>query len=427
MNIVFEKIIRLWRLKDLRQSILFVLGMLVIFRLVAHIPIPGVDLNNLRLFFRSNAILGLLNLFSGGTMMNFSVVALGVAPYITASIIFQLLAMVIPRLEEIMKEGEAGQQKINQWTRIATVPLAALQAYGMLTLLQRAPRPVLGQFTPENYLITILTMTAGTIFLMWLGELISERKIGNGISLLIFAGIIAGLPTTLQQAAISFEPSQIGNLILFAIIAFLTIVGVVIVTEGQRNIPISYARQIRGMRMYGGIDTHLPLRVNMAGVIPIIFAISIILFPPMLAQFFLRAKTHFLVVMAEKTIHLFQNQVFYGFLYFLLVFGFTYFYTAVIFHPQQIAENLQKQGAFIPGIRPGKSTAEYLQYVCNRIMLAGALFLGVIAILPLILQQITGTRALVIGGTSVLIVVSVVIETVKQIEAQLTMHEYDGL
>ncbi|MDP3244433.1 MAG: preprotein translocase subunit SecY [bacterium] len=426
MNTVLDKIARLWRLKDLRNSILFVIGMLAIFRLAAHIPLPGVDLENLRLFFRSNTIMGLLNLFSGGTMENFSVVALGVAPYITASIIFQLLAMVIPSLEAIMKEGEAGRQKINQWTRLATVPLAALQGYGMITLLRQSPRPVMGNFDIWTYVLTILTMVAGSIFLMWIGELISEYKIGNGISLLIFAGIIAGLPGQLQQAAVSFDPSQIANLILFVAVAIATVVGVVIITEGQRNIPVSYARRVRGMRMYGGVDTHLPLRVNMAGVIPIIFAISIILFPPMMAQFFLHAKTAFIAGLAEAVIQLFRNQIFYALIYFVLVFGFTYFYTAVVFHPQQIAENLQKQGGFIPGIRPGKPTSEYLNFVTNRVMLAGALFLGVIAIMPLILQQVTGIGSLVIGGTSILIVVAVVIETVKQIEAQLTMHEYEG-
>lgn len=425
MNIVLDKIIRIWRLKDLRKSILFVAAMLVIFRLAAHVPIPGVDVENLRNFFRSSDILGLLNLFSGGTMESFSVIALGVAPYITASIIFQLLAMVIPRLEDIMKEGEAGRRRINQWTRIATIPLAVLQSFGMITLLRQSPQPILGDFTPERYVLTILIMTAGTVFLMWIGELISEKKIGNGISLLIFAGIIAGLPGILQRAAISFDPSQVANLILFATAAILTVVGVVFITEGQRNIPVSYARRVRGMRMYGGVDTHLPLRVNMAGVIPIIFAISIVLFPSMIAQFFLQAKSVLIVKAAESVLVLFQNQLFYGLLYFFLVFGFTYFYTAVIFHPNQIAENLQKNGGFIPGIRPGKPTSQYLQYVTSRVLLAGALFLGLIAVLPLILSQVTGSQVLVIGGTSVLIVVSVVIETVKQIEAQLTMREYE--
>lgn len=426
MNFV-QKFVRIWKLKDLRRSLLFVFAMLLIFRIAAHIPIPGVNLENLRLFFQSNQILGLLNLFSGGTMQNFSVVALGVAPYITASIIFQLLGMVIPRLEAIMKEGEAGQQRINQWTRLATVPLAALQAYGTITLLKQSPRPILAAFGAREYILTILTMIAGTIFLMWIGELISERKIGNGTSLIIFAGIIAGLPSALQQAAVSFDPSNLPNLIMFAVIAVVTVLGIVVITEGQRNIPVSYARRVRGMRMFGGVDTHLPLRVNVAGVIPIIFAISIILFPPMIAQFFVNAKAAWIVSFARWVIAAFQNQLAYGIMYFVLVFGFTYFYTAVIFQPQKIAEHLQKQGGFVPGIRPGKPTYEYLGYVMNRIMLAGALFLGMIAILPLIMQQITGTQALVIGGTSILIVVSVILESIKQIESQLTMHEYENI
>ncbi len=423
----FEKIVRVWKLRDVRRSLLVVIGLLLLFRLAAHIPIPGVNVENLRAFFRSNQILGLLNLFSGGTIESFSVVALGVAPYITASIIFQLLGMVIPAIEAIMKEGEAGQQRINQWTRLAAVPLAALQAYGTIALLRQSPRPILAAFGPQEYAMTILTMTAGTIFLMWLGELISERKIGNGISLIIFAGIIAGLPTALSQAAVSFDPSNLPNLILFVIVALVTVLGIVVITEGQRNIPVSYARRVRGMRMYGGVDTHLPLRVNVAGVIPIIFAISIILFPPMIARFFLNARTPFIVSSAQWVISVFQNQLVYGILYFTLVFAFTYFYTAIIFQPQKIAEHLQKQGGFVPGIRPGNPTAQYLGYVMNRIMLAGALFLGAIAVLPLILQQLTGTQALVIGGTSILIVVSVILETIKQIEAQLTMHDYEDL
>ncbi len=425
MNRVLNTVIRIWRLPDLRKSLLFVLGMLFFFRLAAHIPIPGVDLQNLKAFFQGNAILGLLNIFSGGTMENFSVVALGVAPYITASIIFQLLGMVIPKLEAIQKEGEAGQRRINKWTRYAAVPLAALQAFGLLTLLRQSPRPILGTLMGSDYVFTIITLTAGTMFLMWIGELISEKKIGNGISLLIFAGIIAGLPTAIQQIAVTFDRTQLINLIVYAGIAIITIVGVVLITQAQRNIPVSYARRVRGMKMYGGVDTHLPLKVNMAGVIPIIFAISLILFPPMIAQFFVQAKSVLVVQIAQWVISVFQNQLIYGILYFLLVFIFTYFYTAVVFHPAQIAENLQKQGGFIPGIRPGNPTASYLQYVISRVILVGALFLASIAVLPLVMQGFTGSQALAIGGTSVLIVVSVIIETLAQIEAQLTMHEYE--
>src|SRR3989338_2086136 len=422
-----EKLVRLWKIKDLRNSILYIIAMLVVFRIAAHIPVPGVDTEALKSFFGANQLLGVMNVLSGGGMENFSIVAMGVAPYITASIIFQLLVMIIPRLEEISKEGEAGRRKINQWTRWLTIPLAAMQGYALIALLRQSQIQIIVDLTVWRLITTIVTVTAGTIFLMWIGELISEKHIGNGISLLIFAGIVAQLPAIIQQTLVTFDRTQIINLIIFAGIAVATVVGVVIITEGQRNVPVSYAKRVRGMKMYGGVDTHLPLRVNMAGVIPIIFAISIILFPPMVAQFFLNAKSQFLVKSAEWVIAVFQDQLFYGVFYFILVFGFTYFYTEVIFHPDQISENLQKQGGFIPGIRPGRPTAEYLKNTTNRIILAGALFLGLIAVLPLILQSFTGAATLVIGGTSLLIVVSVVIETVKQIESQLTMRDYEGL
>jgi len=423
---MFERLEQIWKARDLRNNILFVLLMLVIFRFAAHIPIPGVNEAALKSLFASNQILGLLNLFSGGGMENFSIVMMGVAPYITSSIIFQLLGMIVPSIEEMQKE-EAGRQKINMWTRWATVPLAILQAYGMITLLSRSSAGLLGDISPFDFGLMILTVTAGSIFLMWIGELISEKKVGNGISLLIFAGIVASLPQTVQQIFITFDQTQLFMLIGFIVIALITVVGVVIINEGQRNVPVQYARQIRGNRAYGGTSTHLPLRVNMAGVIPIIFAISVVLFPSMIAQFLVHAKSAWLAGAANWTIQLFNNQLFYGIIYFLLVFAFTYFYTEVIFHPTQIAENLQKQGGFIPGIRPGKSTSDYLSNTTHKIILVGALFLGLIAVLPLFMRYFTGIQSLAIGGTSLLIVVSVVIETVKQIEAQLTMREYDGL
>ena len=423
---MLEKLRQIWQAKDLRKDIFFVLAMLAVFWIAAHIPIPGIDVHNLRDFFAQNQIFGLLNIFSGGGLENFSVVMLGVGPYITASIIFQLLAMIIPSLEALAKESQ-GQQIINRYTRYLTVPLAALQGYGYITLLQRQTGQLVGSLTPFQWFSSIITVTAGTIFLMWLGELITEKKIGNGISLLIFAGIVAGMPGAVQRTLAVFDSSRLFNLLIFIAIAIVTIVAVVIITEGQRNIPVNYAKRIRGNRMYGGVNTHLPLRVNMAGVIPIIFAISLILFPPMIAQFFLGATTGFIASVAKFVINLFQNQIFYGVAYFVLVFAFTYFYTYVVFHPHQIAENLQKQGGFVPGIRPGRHTAEYLQGTVNKVLLAGALFLGLIAILPIIMQPITGMRTLVIGGTSLLIVVAVVIETVKQIDAQLTMRDYDGL
>ncbi|MFH1233343.1 MAG: preprotein translocase subunit SecY [Patescibacteria group bacterium] len=423
---MLEKLEQIWKARDLRNSLLFVLGMLVVFRLAAHIPMPGVNLVALRDFFASNQILGLMNIFSGGGMENFSIVMMGVAPYITSSIIFQLLGMIIPKLEEMGKE-ESGRQQINMWTRWLTVLLAFLQAYGMITLLRRSSRAILGDISAFNLVAMIITITAGTILLMWIGELISEKKVGNGISLIIFAGIVSSLPQIVQQTFLTFDASQIFLLLGFAVIALITVVGVVIITEGQRNIPVQYARQVRGNRMYGGTSTHLPLRVNMAGVIPIIFAISVVLFPPMIAQFFIHARTAWIVRGAEWTIAVFQNQLVYGVLYFLLVFAFTFFYTEVIFHPTQIAENLQKQGGFIPGIRPGRHTSEYLANTTHKIIFVGALFLGIIAILPLIMSYFTGMQSLTIGGTSLLIVVAVVIETVKQIESQLTMREYESL
>lgn len=423
---MLNKLVQIWKIPDLRRNILFVLGMLVVFRIAAHIPIPGVDLEALRDFFGSNQILGLLNLFSGSSMENFSIVMLGVAPYITASIILQLLTMIIPKLEELSKERE-GYQKINQWTRYLTVPLAVLQSYGMIMLLKQGSTKIMGDLGMFQLATTIMTITAGTVFLMWIGELISEKKIGNGISLLIFAGIVSGIPAAVQRTAAVFDPAQIATIVLFLAVALITIVGVVIITEGQRNIPIQYARRVRGMRMYGGMSTHLPLRVNMAGVIPIIFAISIILFPPMVAQFLMRMNNTFVQGAANWVIQVFQNQLFYGLSYFLLVFIFTYFYTAVIFHPNQISENLQRQGGFILGIRPGQQTTNYINYVNNRIMLAGAFFLGLIAVLPLIMQGTLGLSTMVIGGTSILIVVSVVLETVKQVDSQLTMRDYEGL
>jgi preprotein translocase subunit SecY len=423
---MINKLSQIWKAKDLRASILFVLAMLVVFRLAAHIPIPGVDALALKNLFANNQVLGLMNIFSGGGMENFSIVMMGVAPYITASIIFQLLGMVVPKLEEMQKE-ESGRQKINMWTRYATVPLAAIQAYGMITLLRRSSTAIIGEISALDLGLMILTITAGTVFLMWLGELISEKKIGNGISLLIFAGIISALPQQVKQIILTFDIAQIQLLIGFAIIAVITIISVVIINEGQRNIPVQYARQIRGSRAIGGTTTHLPLRVNMAGVMPIIFAISVVLFPPMIAQFFIHARSAWLANLAQWTISAFNNQLIYGIIYFLLVFGFTYFYTEVIFKPDRVAENLQKQGGFIPGIRPGRHTSDYLSYINHRIILLGALFLGLIAILPLIMRYFTGIDSLAIGGTSLLIVVSVVIEIVKQIEAQLTMREYDGI
>ena len=418
-------LLNIWRIRSLRNNILFVMGVLVLFRLVAHIPVPGIDASELSSVIQGNQFFGLLNIFSGGTLDTFSIIALGVAPYITSSIIFQLLGMISPRLEELQKE-EAGRQKMTQWTRIATVPLAVIQAYGLTVLLSQQLPSLAASFVGWQILLVILAMTAGTVFLMWLGELISERHIGNGISMLIFAGIIAGLPSFLQQTFLVFDRSDLITLVVFLLMVLVTIYAVVMTNEAQRNIPIQHARQIRGSRMLGSSTSHLPLRLLMAGVIPIIFAISIILLPTTVGQFLVNAQTVWIREVATLMLRFFNNQLVYGIFYFLLVFSFTYFYTAIIFKPENVSENLQKQGAFIPGIRPGPPTAEYLTWVMNRILLAGALFLSLIAILPLVVQQFTGSANLVIGGTSILIIVAVVIDSIKQVDAQLTMHSYDA-
>lgn len=423
---ISEKLRSLWLVRDLRNRILFVLGILVLVRIAAHLPLPGVDLSALARFFQSNQLLGLLNLFSGGGLENFSIVALGVGPYITASIIFQLLTMIVPALERLSKEGERGQRLINRWTRWLTLPLAALQSYATISILKQQGQGILGNLSPLQLATAIISISAGSMLLLWMGELISEKKIGNGVSLLIFAGIVAGFPQQVQQTLAVFDSSKVLSMVLLVGLGLVTVAGVVFITEAQRNIPVSYARRIRGNRVFGGVDSHLPLRVNQAGVIPIIFAISIILFPPLIAQFFVGSPIAWLAASAQWVVAHFQQGPLYSVLYFILVVAFTYFYTAVVFHPQQIGENLQKSGGFVPGIRPGRQTAEYLAYVSSRTLIAGALFLGLIAILPNIAQGLTGITTIVLGGTSLLIVVSVVIETVKQIEAQLVMRDYEG-
>ncbi len=424
---MLAKLQQIWKAKDIRNKILYVLLLLVIFRVAAHIPVPGINVGDLRSYFENNQVLGLLNLFSGGAMQNFSIVMLGVGPYITASIIFQLLVMIVPKLEALQKEGEYGRQKINQWTRMLTVPLAFIQGYAFVRLLSsQTGGRFLGDITILQMVTTLVIVTAGTIFLMWLGELITEKQIGNGISLLIFAGIVARLPQSLLNTVAAFDQSMVLNLLIFVVIALITIAVIVLITEGTRNIPVSYARHVVGQKSVGGVKTHLPLRVNQAGVIPIIFAISVILVPPMIAEFFLRSDVSWVASLANWTKNIFQDQSFYAAIYFLMVFFFTYFYTSVIFKPQQISENLQKQGGFIPGIRPGRHTSDYLNTVMNRIILAGALFLGLIAVLPIVVAPITGIQTLSIGGTSLLITVAVVIETVKQIDAQLVMRDYEG-
>jgi len=424
-----NKLSLIWKTKDLRNKILIVLGLLFLTRVLAHVPISGIDVSGLKNYFQQSQFFNLLDIFSGGGLTNFSVAMLGVGPYITSSIIMQLLTIVIPSLAEMSKEGgEAGRAQINQYTRYLTIALAPLQGFGTIRLLQsQGGAAVLGAFTPFQWFTVLLSITCGTMLLMWLGEIMSEFDIGNGVSLIIFAGIVARIPANFGFLASWYDSSKLPIVLAFIAMILIVIAGVVLVTEAQRNIPIAYAKRVRGNKLFGGVNTHLPLRLNQAGVIPIIFAISVMLFPAMIAQFFINAKSAVLANLASKTIALFQSQgLFYGVSYFILVMAFTYFYTAVVFNPQEIAENVQKNGGFVPGLRPGGQTADFLSMVLNRITLAGAFFLAVIAILPLILQSYTGTTSLTFGGTSLLIVVSVVIEVIKKVEAQLTMHDYEG-
>ncbi|MFH1780516.1 MAG: preprotein translocase subunit SecY [Candidatus Nealsonbacteria bacterium] len=420
-----NKIIQVFKIPDLRAKILFVLGVFVIFRLMANIPMPGIEAENLRSFFNQFQVFGLLNLFTGGTLANLSIAMLGLGPYITATIIMQLLTMIFPQLENLYKdEGEQGRQKFNQYSRLLTVPLGALQAYAMLSLLQR--QGAIGQFSSMVLLTSIVAIVAGCVLLMWLGELITEKGIGNGVSFLIFAGIVASVPKSILQTVAKWDSSQLPAYLLFFAMSMLIIAGVVMVNEGRRNIPVSYAKRVRGARMYGGVSTYLPLNINPAGVMPIIFALSIMLFPGMIANF-LSGAGGIVGSIAQTVGDFFQNQWIYGILYFILVCMFTYFYTAITFDPKTISQNLQKMGGFIPGIRPGESTANFLYFVLNRVLLLGALFLGLIAVLPSIIGGVTGITAFsfLIGGTSLLIVVSVVLETIQQINAQLQMREYD--
>jgi len=424
----FKKFFQIFTIPELRKKILFVLGVFVVFRIMANIPIPGIDLLRLKEFFAGNQILGLLNIFTGGALSRLSIVMLGLGPYITSVIILQLLTMIFPQLEKLYKEeGEAGRQKVNQYGRILTVPLAGFQAFAMLSLFQR--QGLIGAMSPALLLTSIATVVAGSVFLMWLGELISEKGIGNGISLLIFAGIIAGTPMSIYQSYLDLEgdPARTPSYLLFFAIAMIIIAGVVLVNEGRRNIPVSYAKRVRGMKMYGGSSTYLPLNVNPAGVLPIIFALSLMVFPGMIAAFFSGVGNQTLASLAQNFNALFQNPWFYGIFYFILVFLFTYFYTAVTFDPKSVASNLQKMGGFIPGIRPGESTTRFLKYILNRILFVGATFLGTIAVLPTLIQGVTGITAFqfLIGGTALLIVVSVILETMKQIKAQLKMREYE--
>lgn len=422
---IFLPIINAFKIEELRRKIFITIILVIIFRLVAHIPVGGVDLQALRALFSGNQFLGLLDIFSGGTLVNFSIISLGLNPYINASIVVQLLTLIYPKLEELSKEGEYGRQKINQYTRILTVPLAFIQSFAMFSLLKN--QGVISLVSPIQITAILVGMVAGTIFLMWIGELITEYGIGNGISLLIFAGIVSRLPVVLTQTASIFDQLQTFNLLIFLGLGALVVSGIVFINEARRQITIQYARRFAGGRETGGAQTYLPLRVNQAGVIPIIFAVSLVLVPSFAGGYLSQLPSPQLSFLGRfLTANFAPRGLTYNLVYFLLVVGFTYFYTAVVFNPQKIADEIKKTGAFIPGIRPGTATASYLNYILVRITVAGALFLGLVAILPSIISQITGITTLIIGGTGILIVVSVIMDTAKQFESKLVERSYEG-
>lgn len=429
---------QLYRSGDLRNRVLVVLGLLVIFRILSHVPVPVPNNAALSRFlitlFNSNRLLGFADLFSGGALTNFSIIMMGVGPYINASIIVQLLTQVVPKLDSLNKEGEAGRQKINQYTRLLTLPLAILQSFGMIILVRQTSQQVastdlIGHPNFAQWLLMVATITGGTMLLMWIGEIITEKGVGNGISLIITAGIVSRMPSSAGQffTLAAGDTGKILQLILFLAATVGITYFIVLLNEGQRNLPVSYAKRIRGNRVYSGIDTHLPLRVIAAGVIPIIFALAFLSVPGFLGQLFGHAKSHWLANAATWASRTFDpRSMIYAATYFLLVVIFTYFYTSVVFNANDIAENLQKQSGFIPGIRPGKETAAYLSKVVNRITLAGALGLGIVAILPFVAQNLTNSNLLTVGGTGLLIVVSVAVETMRQIEAQALTASYEN-
>lgn len=423
MKTFFGKLSLIFKDLTIRKRIIFTLIALVFFRVLAVIPIPGIDASRLDSFLSNNEFFGLLNIFSGGGLSRLSIIMLGVGPYITASIIMQLMTMMSSRLKALyQEEGENGRRKFAQYSRMLTVPLAIIQGYSFLALLQN--QGVINNLGTFEYILNIAVITAGSMLIMWIGELISEFGIGNGVSLIIFAGIVARLPVDAGQFVYIFNPAQIPMYLAILVAAILVILGVVIVTEAERPIPITYAKRVRGMKVYGGISTYLPLRLNQAGVIPIIFALSILLFPQMILQFLSNLNVSFVQIISDMILKVLANGWFYSIFYFVLVFVFTYFYTAVTFDPNMIAENLQKSGAFIPGVRPGQSTSQYIARILTRLTFVGALFLGLIAVLPLTMRAVTGIATFAIGGTALLIVVSVVIDLIKKVDAQVSIREY---
>jgi preprotein translocase subunit SecY len=423
MNTFFKKLKTIVTEKTIRNRILFVIGILFVFRFLAVIPVPGIDSARLAQFLQGNQFLGLFNILSGGGLSTFSIVMLGVSPYITASIIMQLLSMMVPSMKEMLQEsGDIGRKRFNQITRLITVPIAALQAFSFIKYLQS--QGAISVMSLNALGMNIVIIVAGSMLLLWLAELINDYGVGNGTSMIIMAGIVARIPSTVSQFFFTFTLDQLPTVLLFIAIGLLVIAGVVYIYEAERPVPVTYARQVRGIRTFGGTESYLPLRLTQAGVIPIIFASSLLLFPQFLSGLFLNASSSTLQSVGRAFTYFLHNTWLYASAYFLLTVMFTYFYTAVTFDPKQIADNLQKNGAFVPGVRPGEATNTYLGTVVTRITLVGSLFLGIVAVLPIIVRSTTGIVAFAVGGTSLLITVSVVIDLIRRIDAQVAMHEY---
>lgn len=421
-----NKFLQIFKIKDLRKKILIVAFLLLVFRLLAGIPLPNIDISRLKDFLGSSQLFSFLNIFSGGALAKLSIVMLGLGPYITATIIMQLLTMISPRLKAMYYgEGAAGQAKFNRWCRYITVPLAALQAYAFLNLL--ISQGIVVNTGIIDLLKNVVLVIGGSMILMWLGEFITEQKIGNGISIIIFAGIVSGIPSSIQQALSTYSVSSLPTYILFLAVSLLVIAGVVFINEGERKIQVNYAKRVRGTKMYGGVSSYLPIKVNQAGVIPIIFAISVLMFPQFAAQLAGVFSKDLALRLNTLVTQVFNNQVIYAAIYFVLVVVFTYFYTAITFDPKEISKNLQRSGGFIAGIRPGENTSDFLSKIVNRVTFTGALFLGIIAVLPNVTQLVTGVKFLSIGGTALLIVVSVALEIKNQINSQLIMREYEEI
>lgn len=424
MQYTLEFLKKLFASRTVKRKLLFTILIFTAFRLLANIPLPGVDTTALRQFFGGNQLFSLLNVFSGGTLSNFSIVAVGINSFITASIIMQLAGLVIPKLKEMQKEGESGREQVNQYTRMLAIPLAVFQSISVLLLLRS--QGLLTTQDPVTIITMVATLVAGSAVVMWLGELISLYGAGNGISMILLAGIVSQLPVMARQMGVLVSSDQMTTLLFGIIIAFVVMMFVVFMNEAVRKVPIQYARRIRGSRTYGGQQSFLPIKVNVTGVLPIIFAVTLMILPSFAAQLFISTNVEFLQNLGRwLSVHFSPSSSPYLLTYFLIVFVFTYFSAVVFFNADDLSKELKKSGAYVPGIRPGSPTKKYLEFVVTRITLAGATFLGLIAILPIVAQQLTGLQSLAIGGTSVLIVVSVILETAKQLQSFLLEHNYD--